>query len=198
MVINPKINGYKNYLVKSTGELLILKNIVRSETLWSNGVLEKEVIFHKQIWIWERLQAWSLSRASESTQFYASRVFFLSLFSCNFNDQLSPNFHRFVILCIHWVEIHQVRILVFDIYQKHTLPLIGPNKLKMELKVIGVYAFTDVLLIMCNNARPHPHWSNSRACLNQHLDHVYWKPLMYFDRVVSIPHLLHNMVNRSE
>ena len=29
-------------------------------------------------------------------------VFFLSLFSCNFDDQLSQNFHRFVSLCICW------------------------------------------------------------------------------------------------
>ena len=33
--------------------------------------------------------------------------FFLSLIYCNFDDQLSSNFHRFVMLCI--VEIHQVR-----------------------------------------------------------------------------------------
>ena len=26
-------------------------------------------------------------------------MFYLSCFSCNFDDQLSPNFHRFVILC---------------------------------------------------------------------------------------------------
>ena len=36
--------------------------------------------------------------ASESTQFYATRVFFLSLFSCNYDDQLSPNFHRACLL----------------------------------------------------------------------------------------------------
>ena len=27
-------------------------------------------------------------------------VFFLSLFSCNFDEKLSPNVHRFVVLCI--------------------------------------------------------------------------------------------------
>ena len=31
-----------------------------------------------------------------------TRVFFLSLLSRNFDDQLSSNFHRFVILCICW------------------------------------------------------------------------------------------------
>ena len=30
----------------------------------------------------------------------ATRVFFPSLFSCNFDDQLSPNFHRYIILCM--------------------------------------------------------------------------------------------------
>ena len=40
--------------------------------------------------------------ASQSTQDkYATRVFFfLSLFSCNFDDQLNQNFHKFVIWCI--------------------------------------------------------------------------------------------------
>ena len=43
-------------------------------------------------------QAWSLLLyASESTQMCATRVFFLSLFSCNFDDQLSPNLH--IIIC---------------------------------------------------------------------------------------------------
>ena len=32
------------------------------------------------------------------TQIWAARVFFLLLFSCNFDDKLSKNFHRFVIL----------------------------------------------------------------------------------------------------
>ena len=31
-----------------------------------------------------------------------TRVFFLPLFSRNFDDRLSSNFHRFVILCICW------------------------------------------------------------------------------------------------
>ena len=31
---------------------------------------------------------------------FATRLFFLSFFSCNFSDQSSQNFHYFVILCI--------------------------------------------------------------------------------------------------
>ena len=38
----------------------------------------------------------------------ATRVFFRSLFSWNFHEQLSSNFHRFFILCIYF-EIRQVR-----------------------------------------------------------------------------------------
>ena len=49
-------------------------------------------------------------------------VFFLVLFPCNFDDQLSPNVHRFFILCICW-DIRQVRVLVFDHYQLCTVPL---------------------------------------------------------------------------
>ena len=41
-------------------------------------------------------------------------MFFLSLFSCNFDDQKSTNFHRFVILSICWDKTPSVRILVFD------------------------------------------------------------------------------------
>ena len=41
----------------------------------------------------------------------ATRVFLLSLFSYNFNDQLSPKFHRFVIVHICW-DTPSMRILV--------------------------------------------------------------------------------------
>ncbi len=92
----------KTYLIKSTGEMLIHITLLEITPLWSNGVLEKRAHFQPKNIIWEGLQAWSLSQASESTQFYATSVCFLSLFSCNFDDQLSPNFHRFVILCICW------------------------------------------------------------------------------------------------
>ncbi len=75
----------ETYLVKSTGELVILYSIVRNGPLylWREVVLEKEVIFHPKVWIWERLQAWSSFRLSESTQFDATMLSFLSLCSCN-------------------------------------------------------------------------------------------------------------------
>ena len=42
----------------------------------------------------------SRNQASDSTQLCVTRVFFLSLLSRNFDDQLSSNFHRFVVSCI--------------------------------------------------------------------------------------------------
>ena len=54
--------------------------------------------------------------ASESTQICATRVFLLSLFYCNFDDQLSPN-------CMNMFKINRVRIPVFDNYQKCPVPL---------------------------------------------------------------------------
>ena len=38
---------------------------------------------------------------------------FLSIFSRKFDDQSTPNVHRFVSM-LFYVGIHQVRILVFD------------------------------------------------------------------------------------
>ena len=101
LIITSKMNDHQNS-VKSTAELLIyVNNIVRNYLfwhVWSNVVLEKEVIFHLKIWIWERFQAWSLNQGSVSTQVNATRVFFyFHYFLCKFDDYLSPNFHRFVI-----------------------------------------------------------------------------------------------------
>ena len=42
------------------------------------------------------------NQPSKRTQLRVTRVFFLSLLSRNFDDRLSSNFHRFVILCIYW------------------------------------------------------------------------------------------------
>ena len=55
---------------------------------------------------WEITLSWKESpketgnQTSESTHFCVTRLFFLSLLSRNFDDRLSSNFHRFVILCI--------------------------------------------------------------------------------------------------
>ena len=67
------------------GELLIVCIIVRNGSLStsSNIVFDIGVISHSNI---------NLFQASESklTNYCATRVYFLSLFSCNFDDKLSP------------------------------------------------------------------------------------------------------------
>ena len=110
------IVNIKTDLVMSNGELLIVKNIVRNDSLWiwSNVVFEKVVISHENIWFDFETSAevWKSSIWTESTQLRTNRVFSLPLFSHNFEDQLSSNFHRFV-LCAYF-EIHQVRRLVSE------------------------------------------------------------------------------------
>ena len=61
------------------------------------------------------------SEASESKQRQVTRVFFQPLlFSPNFDDQSSLNFHRFFFFCI-CVEIRQVTRLVYDDYRRYPL-----------------------------------------------------------------------------
>ena len=99
---------------------------MRNGSLWSNVVFEKEVISHWNIWIeFETSAEVSKSSIWKHTT-CAARVFCQPLISCNFANQLSPNFHRFVILCIH-VEIFQVRRLIFDNYQRCPVPLNTPG-----------------------------------------------------------------------
>ena len=81
---------------------------MRNDFIRSNVVFEKEVIFHEFDFETSELD-FEVSKLSD-------KGVFLSLLSHNFGDQLSSNFHRFII-CMHYVEIHQVRRLVFDIYQ---------------------------------------------------------------------------------
>ena len=51
---------------------------------------------------WFRTSADNLKSSIWKHTTCATKAFFLPLFSRNFNDQLSSNFHRFVILCICW------------------------------------------------------------------------------------------------
>ena len=44
----------------------------------------------------------SRKQPSKRIQLHVTRVFFLSLLSRKFDDRLSSNFHRFIILCICW------------------------------------------------------------------------------------------------
>ena len=47
------------------------------------------------------------------------RCFFLSLLSCNFDNQLSKNFHRFVILCIDWSLTTTNSVLLVSLIYVH-------------------------------------------------------------------------------
>ena len=57
-----------------------------------------------RIWFSDlRFRTWGLEiNHLKRTQLRVTRVFFLSLLSRKFDDRLSSNFHRFVILCIWW------------------------------------------------------------------------------------------------
>ena len=86
----------------SNGELLIVLKIVRNGSLWSYIVFAKEVFFHEFDFENSELD-FEVSRSSiwkHTTS--CDNVFFLSLLSRNFDDQLKSNFHRFVILYIGW------------------------------------------------------------------------------------------------
>ena len=73
---------------------------MRNGSLWSSIDFEMEVISHLNN---KRLLARSLLFLYESTQIRPTRVFFLSSFSHNSDDQLGSNVHRFVILSICWI-----------------------------------------------------------------------------------------------
>ena len=81
----------------SNGELLIIWNIVRTGSLWSSVVFEKEVIFHEFDFKTSELDFhFSKSSIWKHTTF-VSRMFF---FHYSLAASTSSNFHRFVILCI--------------------------------------------------------------------------------------------------
>ena len=63
----------------------------------------------------------------------ATRVFFFHYSRATSDDQLSSNFHRFIILCMH-VCIRQVRRVVFDNNQRCQVPL--SNKAQYNLPAV--------------------------------------------------------------
>ena len=94
---------------------------MRNSSLWSNLVFEKEVVSRSNIKTPQALSPFS----SESTQCCAKRVFFfLSLFSCNFDDQLSPNFPQLCYL------VHMLGYIKWDCLVPVRLACIRP--LRME------------------------------------------------------------------
>ena len=104
------IVGIKLYLVTSNGELLIVYNIMRNGSIWSNIVFDKEVISHSHN---KTLQLKPFIMHLKAHKVCNKGVFSLIIL-------LSPNFYWFLIVCMlgYTIEqgpcIHQVRILIFD------------------------------------------------------------------------------------
>ena len=69
-------------------------------TLVCNTVFEKEVISYLTQLKKRPQQTSFIMCLSESTQICATRVLFRPLFSCNFDDQVSPSLRRLIILYI--------------------------------------------------------------------------------------------------
>ena len=102
-------------ILKSITRLYINK---RKQTWYMQGKKTLEVkaknpqmsfMFYVFFFISDLIRCWgedslcfSRNQASESTELRVTGVYFLSLLSCNFDNQLSSKFHRFVILCISW------------------------------------------------------------------------------------------------
>ena len=63
--------------------------------------MSAEVVFEKEVISYSDLKPF-LWHLKAHTYVQQGCFFFLSFFSCAFDDQLSPNFHRFVILCLCW------------------------------------------------------------------------------------------------
>ena len=75
---------------------------MRNGSLRSDVVFEKEVIFHEFDFETSSLELEVSKSSIKKHTTLCDKGVFLSLLSRNFDDQLSSNFHRFVILCICW------------------------------------------------------------------------------------------------
>ena len=85
---------------------------------------------------------------------------------------LSPNFHRFVILCIY-VWIHQVRILVFytDNYQMCPVPLKHRQtlSLSLSLSLLLMMHYCLVPMALVGSSYSIKHNSQGLICLDYHV-----------------------------
>ena len=127
-------------MVTNIVELLIVQNTVRNGSLWSNVVFFKEEIYHSN--------TEAIYYASESTQISSIMMFFLSVFSCSFDDQLSKNVHRFVISCTSW-DTSSENTGLWQ-YQRCPLALKHKSKntvtlIKMNLQECPLIRFVQVL-----------------------------------------------------
>ncbi len=108
----------KTYFVKSTGELLIKKQHCYKRPLCSFrewGIFPQNLNLRKALGMKPFSRVW---KCTICTKGVFSLVTFLATLMTNW-AKMFPLFCHFM----HSVGIHQVRILVFDNYQKCTLPL---------------------------------------------------------------------------
>ena len=100
----------------SNGERLIVQNIVRNSSLWSEVVFEKEVNFHEFDFETSSLE-FEVSKSSiwKPTAWCDKDVFFFHSYLATPTTNWAQIFTG--LLFCAYVEIHQVRRLVFDVYQ---------------------------------------------------------------------------------
>ena len=94
MVITQNRYYIKPYLVTSNRERLIVQNIVRNGSLWSDVVFEKEVVFLK-------FRFWGLEiKHLKAHNFVWQGCFIFFSYLATPTTNWALNFYRFVILCI--------------------------------------------------------------------------------------------------
>ena len=99
-----------------------------------------------------------------STHICAIMVFFISFFSCFFNNQLSKKKYRFVIIMYIYVGIHQVLILVFD----------NNTKCSSAFKATPLYIW---ILIFWARAKQNSIYLKQNECRNIMDLKTTWYPL---------------------
>ena len=112
---------------------------MRNGSLWSAIVFEKDVIFHEFDFKTSDLEL----KVSKSTIWTHTTScdkggFFLSLLSRKFDDRLSSNFHRFVILCICW-DTPTVKASLWQLPIVYTAFKINGNQKTVGFKPTSVF-----------------------------------------------------------
>ena len=134
----------------------------------------------------------SLFSASESKHILYKRFFILSLLSCNFDDQLNQNFHRFVILCICWdtpskkTGLWQLPIVSIVFKRDLNLNLFSAHR-EFSTRVLPKYLFEvtctlldwsitrfwTLQLVTLYTQRPPHRVSNSRNFSSKQVNHTW-------------------------
>ena len=97
-------------------------------------------------------------------KFVQQGVFFLALFSCTFDDQLSLNCHRFIILCICWDTPSENT----GLYQRCPVPLFW-DRLTLLVLMIKNKNSCNYHHGRFQDVRPDTRARDHSRCLNCHL-----------------------------